>query len=164
MAYSGSHLAPTGYRWREHWGLVRDESMASQNHAQEVQIRDSFDYHRTNRAISLSDNPIESPFQFFAPSTQNATRNPQLCNFRNFAFFVRHQLSQRAIPYLQGNVHIAPLAFYVVRIQCFRIPTFQDTAFATRLAIMQAFPGFDDIGLSFFLGGVIYLGWLHNVF
>ena len=75
MAHTGSHLAPTGYRWREHWGLVRDESMASQNHAQEVQIRDSFDYRRTNRALSLLDSPIESPFQFFVPSTQNATRN-----------------------------------------------------------------------------------------
>ena len=58
MAYSGSHLAPTGYRWREHWGLVRDESLASQDHAQEVQIRDSFDYHRTNRALSLLDGKI----------------------------------------------------------------------------------------------------------
>ena len=77
MAYSGSHLAPTGYRWREHWGLVRDESLASQDHAQEVQIRDSFDYRRTNRALSLLDNSIESPYHFsyHQPKTQPATRN-----------------------------------------------------------------------------------------
>ena len=86
MAYSGSHLAPTGYRRREHWGLVRDESLASQDHAQEVQIWRSLDFDDTNRAISLLDNPIESPFQFMyhQPKTQPATL--QLCNFRNFRF------------------------------------------------------------------------------
>ena len=163
MAHTGGHLAPTGHRWREHWGLVRDESMASQNDTQEVQIRDSFDYHRTNRALSLLDNPIESLFQFFVPSTQNATRNPQLSRFRDFAFFVLPQLPQRAIPNLEGNVHIAPLAFDVVGIQRFRISTFQDSALATSLAIVQAFPGFEDISLSFFAGGVIYLRRLHHV-
>ena len=94
---------------------------------------------------------------------KNATRNPQLCNFRDFAIFVRHQLPQRAVPYLEGNVHIAPLAFDVVGIQRFRIPTLQDTALATRLTIVQAFPGLDDISLSFFAGGVIYLRRLHHV-
>ena len=91
-------------------------------------------------------------------------RNPQLCNFREFAFFDLHQLPQRAVPYLEGNVHITPLAFDVVGIQRFRIPTFQDAALATSLTIMQAFPSFDDVGLSFFFGGVIYLWWLHNLF
>ena len=77
MAYSGSHLAPTGYRRREHWGLVRDESLASQDHAQEVQIWRSLDFDDTNRAISLLDNPLESPFQFLYHQlkTQPATRN-----------------------------------------------------------------------------------------
>ena len=77
MAYSGSHLAPTGYRWREHWGLDRYESLASQDHAQEVQIWRSLDFDDTNRAISILDNPIESPFHFsyHQAKTQNATRN-----------------------------------------------------------------------------------------
>ena len=56
---------------------MRDESLASQNDAQEVQIRRSLDFDDTNRAISLLDNPIESPFQFMyhQPKTQPATRN-----------------------------------------------------------------------------------------
>ena len=160
MAYSGSHLAPTGYSWREHWGLVRDESLASQDHAQKVQIWHSFGDGHTNRALSLLDSPIESPYHFsyHQPKTQPAT-----LQLSQFSFFVRHQLSQRAVPYLQGNVHITPLAFDVVGIQCFRIPTFQDAALATSLAIVQAFPSFDDVGLSFFAGGVIYLRRLHHV-
>ena len=63
-------------------------------------------------------------------------RNPQLCNFHYFAFFVLPQLPQRAVPYLEGDVHIAPLAFYVVGIKYFRIPSFQDAALATSLAIV----------------------------
>ena len=93
-------------------------------------------------------------------------RNPQLLQLPRFCIvgcFALPQLPQRAVPYLEGNVHIAPLAFDVVGIQRFRIPTFQDTALATSLAIVQAFPGLDDISLSFFAGGVFYLGWLHHV-
>ena len=73
-------------------------------------------------------------------------------------------LPYRTVPNLQCNIHITSLAFDVVRIQRFRIQTFQDTTLATRLAIVQAFPGFEDVGLSFFFGGVIYLWWLHNLF
>ena len=92
--------------------------------------------------------------------------NPQPATLQLSRFFVfdLHQLPQRAVPYLEGNVHIAPLAFDVVSIKCFRIPTFQDAALATSLAIVQAFPSFDDVGLSFFAGGVINLRWLHNLF
>ena len=77
MAHTGSHLAPTSHRWREHWGLDGDESLASQDHAQEVQIWCSLDFDDTNRALSLLDGPIESPFQFlyYQPKTQPATRN-----------------------------------------------------------------------------------------
>ena len=77
MAHTGSHLAPTGHRWGEHWGLDGDESLASQNDAQEVQIWCSLDFDDTNRALSLLDGPIESPFQFLYHQlkTQPATRN-----------------------------------------------------------------------------------------
>lgn len=85
MAHSGSHLAPAGYRWREHWGLVRDESLASQDHAQEVQIWHSDDYRRTNRALSLLDSPIESPYHFCSINHKNATRNFATRNFATFA-------------------------------------------------------------------------------
>ena len=37
---------------------------------------------------------------------------------------------------LQSNVHITPLAFDVVSIECFRIPAFQDTALAASLTIV----------------------------
>ena len=163
MAHTGSHLAPTGHRWREHWGLDRYESLASQNDAQEVQIRRSFDYRRTNRAISLLDNPIESPFQFMyhQPKTQPATRN--FATFTILHFSSLHPLPQRAVPNLEGNVHITPLAFDVVGIQRFRIPTFQDAALATSLTIVQAFPGLEDISSSFFAGGVVNLRRLHHV-
>ena len=86
MAHTGSHLAPTGHRWRKYRCLDGYESMASQNDAQEVQIWHSFDFDDTNRAISLLDNPIESPFQFLyhQPKTQPATL--QLSRFCIFAF------------------------------------------------------------------------------
>ena len=50
----------------------------------------------------------------------------------------------------------------VVGIEYFGIPTLQDVALAKRLAIVQAFPGFEDIGQSLFSGGVIYFRWSHN--
>jgi hypothetical protein len=73
-------------------------------------------------------------------------------------------LPKRTVPNLQCNIHIAPLAFDVVGIERFRIPTFQDTALATSLAIVQAFPSIKHIGLSFFFSGVIYLRRLHGFF
>ena len=73
-------------------------------------------------------------------------------------------LPYRAVPYLQCDIHITSLAFDVVGIEYFDIPTFQDAALATCLAIVQAFPSFDDVGLSFFAGGVVNLRWLHNLF
>ena len=72
-------------------------------------------------------------------------------------------LPYRTVPYLQSNIHITSLTFDVICIEHFRIPTFQDAALATRLAIVQAFPSFDDVGLSFFLDGIIYL-WRNHRF
>ena len=72
-------------------------------------------------------------------------------------------LPYRTIPNLQSNVHITPLAFDVVGIEHFGIPTFEDVALAARFAVVQAFPGFEDIGLALFAGGVIYLWRLHTI-
>ena len=58
------------------------------------------------------------------------------------------------LPNLQCNVNITALAFDVVGIERFGIPASEDTAFATRLTIVQAFPGIDHIGLTLFFGGV----------
>jgi len=77
----------------------------------------------------------------------------------------KQELSSVApVPNLQRNIHIRPLAFDVVGIEHFGIPTFQDAALATRLAVVQAFPGFQDIGQSLFSGGVVYLRGLHGFF
>ena len=72
-------------------------------------------------------------------------------------------LPYRMVPNLQCNIHITPLAFNVICIEHFRIPTFQDAALATSLTIVQAFPSFDDVGLSFFPGGIVNLRWLHII-
>ena len=72
-------------------------------------------------------------------------------------------LPYRTVPNLQCNIHITPLAFNVVSIEHFRIPTFQDTALATRLTIVQAFPGIEDVGSPFFWSGAFYLRWLHII-
>ena len=48
MAYYGGHPAPTCHCWRKYWSVVWDKSMASQDPAQEVQIRHSSDYRHTN--------------------------------------------------------------------------------------------------------------------
>ena len=73
-------------------------------------------------------------------------------------------LPYSSIPYLQGNVHIAPFAFDVAGIEGFGVTAFQDMALATNLTIMQAFPGIEDIGLTLFLGGTFYLRWLHKIY
>ena len=62
------------------------------------------------------------------------------------------------------NIHITSLTFDVICIEDFGIPTFQDTALATRLAIVQAFPGFEDVDSPFFFGGIVYFGRLHGFF
>ena len=61
-------------------------------------------------------------------------------------------LPYSSIPNLQCNIHITSLAIDVVGIECLGIPTFQDAAFAARLTIVQAFPGIEHIGLTFFFG------------
>ena len=66
------------------------------------------------------------------------------------------------IPELQSNIHVASKSFDVVGIQYFRIPTFQDATLSTSLTIVQAFPGFYDVGSSFFFGRLIYLRRLHR--
>ena len=45
-------------------------------------------------------------------------------------------LPYRAVPYLQCDIYIVPLAFDVVGIEYFHIPPFQDVALATRLTIV----------------------------
>ena len=72
-------------------------------------------------------------------------------------------LPYRTVPNLQCNIHITSLTLNVVSIEDFGIPTFQDTTLATRLAIMQAFPSFEDVGSPFFWGGAFYLRWLHII-
>ena len=73
-------------------------------------------------------------------------------------------LPYRTISNLQCNIHITSLAFNVISIERFRIPAFQDETLATRLTIVQAFPGFEDVGSPFFWGGAFYLRWLHGFF
>ncbi len=65
------------------------------------------------------------------------------------------------ISYFQCDIHITPYAFDVIGIEGFCIPSFQDTAFAAFVAIVQAFPCFAHIGSAFLFGGVFYLWWLH---
>ena len=79
-------------------------------------------------------------------------------------FLPECRLSNKSVSNLQCNIHITSLTLNVICIEHFRIPTFQDTALATRLAIVQTFPCFEDIGLSFFPGGVVNLRWLHGFF
>ena len=55
MACSGNDTASACHRWRECWSLVWCESVASQDHAREVQIRHSFDYGYASRDSCLPD-------------------------------------------------------------------------------------------------------------
>ena len=71
-------------------------------------------------------------------------------------------LPYRLVSNLQRDIHITSLAFNVGGIERIGIPAFQDAALAARFAIVQAFPGFCDIGLAFFLGGFFYLRRLHG--
>ena len=71
-------------------------------------------------------------------------------------------LPYSSIPYLQGNVHIAAFASDVVGIEGLGVTASQYTTFATRLAIVQAFPSIVHIGLTLFFSGVIYLRRMHG--
>ena len=144
MAHSWIYLAPTGHRWRKYRRMVWRESLASQDYAQEVQIRNTFDYGYTNRFKYIYDHKGRSCACLWI-ITKSVI------------------LPYRAVSNLQSNVHIAPLAFNVVSIEHFRIPTFQDTALTTGLTVVQAFPCFEYIGESFFLDGIIYL-WRNHRF
>ena len=73
-------------------------------------------------------------------------------------------LSHGTVPNLQCDIHIAALALDVVSIEGFGGTALENMALATNLTIMQAFPGFLDIGSPFFLGGVVYLRWLHKLY
>lgn len=55
MASSVNDFVPACHRWWKRWSLVWRESVASQDHAREVQIRHSFDYGYASRASCLSD-------------------------------------------------------------------------------------------------------------
>lgn len=55
MAYSRSHLTPIRHYGRKHWGLVGYKSLASQDNAQEVQIRYSDYTGITSGIMSLLD-------------------------------------------------------------------------------------------------------------
>ena len=81
--------------------------------------------------------------------------------------YIQHHsvlLSYRTISNLQGDIHITPPAFDVVGIEGLGIPAFEDVALAARFAVVQAFPGFEDIGYPLFFGGVVNLRWLHGSF
>ena len=74
--------------------------------------------------------------------------------------------SDRSLPHgavanLEGDVHVASLAFDVVGIEGLGIEPSEDAALATRLTIVQASPSVDDIGLALFAGGGVYMGCLH---
>ena len=68
------------------------------------------------------------------------------------------------LPNLQCYVNITALAFDVVGIERFGIPASEDAAFATLVATVQAFPGFQDIGPPLFFGGVVNIRCLHGFF
>ena len=73
------------------------------------------------------------------------------------------RLPHGAVANLEGDVHIAALAFDVVGIEGLGIEPLEDAALATRLTIVQASPSVDDIGLALFAGGGVNLGWLHRL-
>lgn len=73
------------------------------------------------------------------------------------------RLPHGAVANLESDIHIAALAFDVVGIEGLGIAPSEDAALATRLTIVQASPSVDDIGLALFAGGIIYLGWLHDL-
>ena len=72
------------------------------------------------------------------------------------------RLPHGAITNLEGDVHVASLAFDVVGIEGLSIAPLEDAALAARLTIVQASPSVDDIGLALFAGGVVYTGCLHR--
>ena len=74
------------------------------------------------------------------------------------------RLPHGAVTNLEGDVHIAALAFDVVGIEGLGIAPSEDAALAARLTIVQASPSVDDIGLALFAGGGVYTGWWHRGF
>ena len=108
----------------------------------------------------LPDNGLYTKYiKSFVPCQRISFWLMEYRNIANKSVF----LPYRTVPNLQCNIHITPLAFNVVSIEHFRIPTFQDTALATRLTIVQAFPGIEDVGSPFFWSGAFYLRWLHII-
>ena len=72
------------------------------------------------------------------------------------------RLPHGAVANLEGDVHVAALAFDVVGIEGLGIAPSEDAALATRLTIVQASPSVDNIGLALFAGGGVYTGCLHR--
>jgi hypothetical protein len=70
--------------------------------------------------------------------------------------------SHGRVPNLHGYVHVIASSFYIIGIERFGNLSSQDTTLAARFAVVQAFPGFENIGTTFFLGGVFYLWRLHS--
>ena len=87
----------------------------------------------------LPDNGLYTEYiKSFVPCQQISFWLMEYRNIANKSVF----LPNRSISNLQCDIHITSLTLNVVCIEDFGIPTFQDTALATRLAIVQAFPGF----------------------
>lgn len=121
--------------------MVWHKGMASQDLTREVQIWYPFDHGRTARALCLFDD--------------KGRIISCLC------FFYQIELPHGAVANLEGDVHVAALAFDVVGIEGLGIAPLEDAALATRLTIVQASPSVDDIGLALFAGGIVYTGYLH---
>jgi hypothetical protein len=94
----------------------------------------------------------------------NPTKSPVILEIIIYTSPPPWNLPHRAVPYLQGDVHIATLAPDVVGIEGFGVTALENMALATNLAIMQAFPCIKDIGLTLFLGGVVNLRRLHKLY
>ena len=87
----------------------------------------------------LPDNGLYTEYiKSFVPCQRISFWLMEYRNIANKSVF----LPYRSVPNLQCDIHITSLTLNVVSIEDFGIPTFQDTALATRLAIVQAFPGF----------------------
>ena len=61
-------------------------------------------------------------------------------------------LSHRAVPNLHGDVDVTTPSLNVVGIERFGNLPSQDATLSARFAIVQALPGFENIGAALFLG------------